>query len=85
MTRKVFQGTELAQSDGQSDTDAIWVELQRLGWTIDPGRDYLLQTDGKRSRQPLTPIEITDFLQETSSRIRKIGRLICIQPLEAGF
>ncbi|HEY9708410.1 MAG TPA: hypothetical protein V6D48_09435 [Oculatellaceae cyanobacterium] len=38
------------------------VELKRLGWTNQQGRDYLLQTYGKRSRQLLTDDELLDFL-----------------------
>lgn len=39
------------------------VELKRLGWTNQQGRDYLVQTYGKRSRQLLTDAELIDFLQ----------------------
>lgn len=38
------------------------VELKRLGWTTQQGKDYLLQTYGKRSRQLLTDTELLDFL-----------------------
>ena len=38
------------------------VELKRLGWTNQQGRDYLVQTYGKRSRQLLTDAELLDFL-----------------------
>jgi hypothetical protein len=38
------------------------VELKRLGWTTQQGKDYLLQTYGKRSRQLLTDGELLDFL-----------------------
>lgn len=38
------------------------VELKRLGWTNQQGREYLLQTYGKRSRQLLTDAELLDFL-----------------------
>ncbi|MBD0345267.1 MAG: hypothetical protein ICV63_10715 [Coleofasciculus sp. Co-bin14] len=38
------------------------VELKRLGWTNQQGRDYLVQTYGKRSRQLLTDGELLDFL-----------------------
>lgn len=39
------------------------VELKRLGWTNPQGRDYLVQTYGKRSRLELTNEELLDFLQ----------------------
>ena len=38
------------------------VELKRLGWNTQQGKDYLLQTYGKRSRQLLTNVELLDFL-----------------------
>lgn len=40
-------------------TDA---EIQRLGLTVEWGRDYLIKTYGKRSRQLLTEDELLDFL-----------------------
>lgn len=45
------------------------VELKRLGWTNQQGRDYLLQTYGKRSRQLLTDGELLDFLNHLESQI----------------
>lgn len=38
------------------------VEIKRLGWTKEQGRDFLLQTYGKRSRLHLTDQELMDFL-----------------------
>lgn len=38
-------------------------ELQRLGWTNIKGRDHLIATYKKRSRQLLTDAELLDFLQ----------------------
>ncbi len=38
------------------------VEMKRLGWTTQQGRDYLIETYGKRSRQLLTDEELLDFL-----------------------
>lgn len=38
------------------------LELKRLGWTNEQGRDYLLQTYGKRSRQLLEDHELLEFL-----------------------
>ncbi len=43
------------------------VELKRLGWTNSQGRDYLVQTYGKRSRQLLKDDELLDFLQHLES------------------
>ena len=43
------------------------VELKRLGWTNQQGRDYLVQTYGKRSRQLLTDDELLDFLHHLES------------------
>ncbi len=39
------------------------VELKRLGWTQEQGRNYLIQTYGKRSRQLLSDEELVEFLQ----------------------
>ncbi|BFM40265.1 hypothetical protein [Synechocystis sp. LKSZ1] len=44
------------------------VELKRLGWTSDQGRNYLLQTYGKRSRQLLSDEELLEFLQYLESQ-----------------
>ncbi len=43
------------------------VELKRLGWTNQQGRDYLVKTYGKRSRQLLTDAELLDFLHHLES------------------
>jgi formylglycine-generating enzyme required for sulfatase activity len=43
------------------------VELKRLGWTNQQGRDYLVQTYGKRSRQLLTDAELLDYLHYLES------------------
>ncbi|MDZ8134611.1 MAG: hypothetical protein RM049_04820 [Nostoc sp. DedQUE04] len=44
------------------------VEMQRLGWTIDQGREHLIKNYGKRSRTLLTQIELLDFLQYLESQ-----------------
>lgn len=44
------------------------VELKRLGWNTQQGKDYLLQTYGKRSRQLLTDGELLDFLHHLESQ-----------------
>lgn len=46
-------------SDVIAKTD---VELERLGWTPQQGREYLIQTYGKRGRTLLTEEELLDFL-----------------------
>lgn len=38
------------------------IELTRLGWTSEQGREYLEKTYGKRSRQQLTDDELMSFL-----------------------
>lgn len=43
------------------------MELKRLGWTSEQGRNYLLQTYGKRSRQLLSDEELIEFLQHLQS------------------
>ncbi len=51
------------QSDDFSDVIARTnLELKRLNWTNEQGRDYLLQTYGKRSRQLLSDEELLEFL-----------------------
>ena len=44
------------------------VELKRLGWTTQQGKDYLLQTYGKRSRQLLSDGELLDFLHHLEAQ-----------------
>lgn len=39
------------------------VELRRLGWTDEQGREHLQNAYGKRSRQQLTDPELVDFLR----------------------
>ena len=38
------------------------IELKRVKWTTEQGRDYLIKTYGKRSRQVLSDKELLDFL-----------------------
>lgn len=55
-------------SDVIAQTD---VEMKRVGWTPNQGRDYLVKTFGKRSRQLLEPHELMQFLrhlQQQSTR-----------------
>ncbi|NEU75997.1 hypothetical protein PI95_026450 [Hassallia byssoidea VB512170] len=47
-----------------SDTiTKIDIEMQRLGWTTDKGREHLKQTYNKRARSLLDPEELLDFLR----------------------
>ncbi|MDA0212532.1 MULTISPECIES: hypothetical protein [Desertifilum] len=50
-----------------SDSDRILVEMQRLGWSIEQGRQYLQEYYGKRSRSELTCDELQDFLRYLTS------------------
>ena len=49
--------TDLSDVIAQTD-----VEMRRLGWTSQQGREYLEQTYRKRSRQQLTDEELLEFL-----------------------
>ncbi|MDY7016327.1 MAG: hypothetical protein SVX43_22565 [Cyanobacteriota bacterium] len=44
------------------------LELKRLGWTNEQGRQYLLETYGKRSRQLLNDRELLEFLEYLKSQ-----------------
>lgn len=66
------------------DIAKIGVEMERLGWTIEQGRDYLFKTYNKRSRHSLTPEELKDFLQYLESQPQPMDILSDIDPL-AGF
>jgi hypothetical protein len=64
--------TKLSSTSGPIDmSDVIartTVEVKRLGWSNQHGKDYLLQTYGKRSRQLLTDEELLDFLNYLESQ-----------------
>lgn len=47
--------------------DLILIEMKRVGWSIDQGREYLLRTYNKKSRSQLDAIEITEFLNYLKS------------------
>ncbi len=51
-----------------SDFDLILVEMKRIGWTIDQGRDYLQKHYQKCSRTLLTEDEIQEFLSYLKSQ-----------------
>ncbi|HEY9639128.1 MAG TPA: hypothetical protein V6C57_01515 [Coleofasciculaceae cyanobacterium] len=50
-------------SDRSNEIARIGVEMKRLGWTTEQGRNYLRRTYGKRSRQELDDVELLDFLR----------------------
>jgi hypothetical protein len=52
-------------SDVIAKTD---VELQRLGWTAEQGREHLIKTYGKRGRTLLTEEELQGFLKHLESQ-----------------
>nr|WP_278003623.1 hypothetical protein [Nodosilinea sp. TSF1-S3] len=52
-------GASVDLSDIIAQTD---VELQRLGWGVNQGREFLEKTYGKRSRHDLTDDELLEFL-----------------------
>ena len=43
------------------------LEMERIGWTINKGREHLIQTYGKIGRFLLTEEELLDFLQHLES------------------
>lgn len=57
--------TPLDFSDIIARTD---VEMKRLGWTQAQGRNYLLQTYGKKSRHVLSDQELIEFLSYLESQ-----------------
>lgn len=64
-TKKKKKSEPVDQSD---DIAKIGVEMQRLNWTTDQGRDYLIKTYGKRSRHLLSDDELHDFLRYLESQ-----------------
>lgn len=44
------------------------IEMKRLGWTKEHGRNHLLATYGKRSRPRLTDAELLEFLDYLKSQ-----------------
>ena len=45
-----------------SISDLILIEMQRVGWSIAQGRDWIERQYKKRSRQHLTQFERAEFL-----------------------
>jgi hypothetical protein len=54
--------------DNSDEIAKIGVEMQRLDWTIEDGRNYLYQTYGKKSRHVLSREELLDFLHYLQSQ-----------------
>lgn len=58
---------EEEETDGNIHIDDVIketnIQMKRLGWTSEQGRNYLIQTYGKRSRHTLTDEELWDFLE----------------------
>jgi hypothetical protein len=65
ITKKKKKSEPVDQSD---DIAKIGVEMERLGWTTEQGRDYLIKTYGKRSRHLLNADELRDFLKYLESQ-----------------
>lgn len=60
-----FMGLDLGPAASIDLSDIIAqtdVELQRLGWGVNQGREFLEKTYGKRSRHDLTDDELLEFL-----------------------
>lgn len=55
-------------TDQSDDIAKIGIEMQRLGWTTEQGRDYLIKQYNKRSRHLLTSDELRDFRQYLESQ-----------------
>lgn len=50
-------------ADCSEEIMKIGIEMKRLGWSTEQGREYLKRTYGKRSRQELEDAELLDFLR----------------------
>lgn len=60
---EVNQPEEIATQLEFADKIAqIDMEMKRLGWTKDQGKDYLAKTYGRKSRQLLSDEELKEFL-----------------------
>jgi hypothetical protein len=66
-TKRKAEPIEAPQPNGAADRSEeiakIGLEMKRLGWTTEQGRNYLKRTYGKRSRQELDDAELIDFLR----------------------
>ncbi len=80
-TKKKKKSEPVDQSD---DIAKIGVEMQRLSWTIEQGKEHLIKTYGKRSRHLLDPEELCDFLKYLESQPTPKDSFAPIDPI-AGF
>lgn len=64
-TRKKKKAEPINYADIIAKTD---VEMERLGWTREQGREYLTKTYEKRARSLLTEEELLDFLKYLESQ-----------------
>ncbi|MBW4646571.1 MAG: hypothetical protein KME23_26880 [Goleter apudmare HA4340-LM2] len=71
-SRKKKKSAPVDLSDVIAKTD---VELQRLGWTPEQGREHLIKTYGKRGRTLLTEEELHGFLKYLESQPTPIDPL----------
>ncbi len=71
-SKKKKKSTPVDLSDVIAKTD---VELQRLGWTPEQGREHLIKTYGKRGRTLLTEDELHGFLKYLESQPTPIDPL----------
>ena len=62
------QTLETVEFDFNEIIDKTDIEIKRLGWTKEQGRDFLLEAYGKRSRLHLTNQELMDFLSHLASQ-----------------
>lgn len=58
----LLESTNNSPEDLSNEIAQTKVEMERLGWTNDQGREYLMRTFGKKSRHQLTPAELRQFL-----------------------
>ncbi|TVP55174.1 MAG: hypothetical protein EA343_25250 [Nodularia sp. (in: Bacteria)] len=71
VSNQTWEGKKKKKSEPVDLSDVIAktdVELQRLGWTAEQGREHLIQTYGKRGRTLLTEEELYGFLQHLESQ-----------------
>ncbi|MBE9168964.1 hypothetical protein IQ238_16065 [Pleurocapsales cyanobacterium LEGE 06147] len=68
MPATLAETTETIEIDFNEIKNKTDVEIKRLGWTKEQGRDFLLKTYGKRSRLHLTDEELLDFLHYLESQ-----------------
>lgn len=47
--------------------------MERIGWTVEQGQEYLSKTYGKRSRQVLTDQELLEFLEYLQGESKKLS------------